>query len=235
MVCSGFGFRLSYFRGYLLTISSQEISAHTSWSIGFGFICEKYVDNNEIDASLGLAFSLELFKRYKRSGVLYAEVRRVLNLRGKGTAYLQLANGVTISSYIEDLNGQRYPLSENDLIRIDRDKGPFAWCLKVAPAKSSPQNTLVPEASPIVQRVEPLVPFLSDTAVLVIIVPIEWERLTKWTPEQRRTLYTVWRMIDGRRDIGAIKAMASTSIPASTVDEALQVLLKLNSVVISSS
>jgi hypothetical protein len=193
------------------------------------------VDNNEIDASLGLAFSLELFKRYKRSGVLYAKVQRVLGLRGEGTAYLQLVNGVIISSYLEDLNGRRYPASENDLIRIDRDKGPFAWCLKVAPAKSPPQNTPIPEASPIVQQRGEVVSFLPDTAVLVIIAPIEWRWLTNWTPQQQRILDTVWRMIDGKRNIRDIKAMTSTSFPASTVDEALRVLLKLKSVVISSS
>ena len=193
------------------------------------------MDNNEIDASLGLAFSLELLKRYKRSGVLYAEVRRVLNLRGKGTAYLQLVDGVIVSSYIEDPNGQRFSVSENAFIRIDRDKGPFAWCFKVAPAKSSPQNTPVPKASPIVQQRREVTSSLLDTVVLVTIAPIEWRLLTNWTPEQQQILYTVWRMIDGKRNIRDIKAMTSASIPASTVDEALRVLLKLKSVVLSSS
>ena len=55
-----------------------------------------------LDASLGLAFSLELFKRYRQSGVLQAEVSRIPGIRGRCTACLTLAEGEISSIYLED-------------------------------------------------------------------------------------------------------------------------------------
>ncbi len=186
------------------------------------------MDNNEIDASLGLAFSLELFKRYKRSGVFYAEVWRIPNLQGKAIAFLYLINGVTTSSYIEDLNGKRYPVSENDLIQIDRDKGPFAWSLKVAfDQPFLPQTQQVSEIRPDSQKAEPVASRLADTTVPVIIAPIGQEQFSSWTAQQQQVLYTIWHAIDGKRSVKDIKAITSATIPAMAVEEALLVLLKL--------
>src|SRR5215472_12993590 len=86
------------------------------------------------DASIGLEFSLELFKRYKSTGTLQAKLPRFPGIHGPGIVYVYIAEGETTSCYIEDKKKQRHPVSEDILIRFDRDKGPFEWGFRPSPA-----------------------------------------------------------------------------------------------------
>jgi len=51
------------------------------------------VDKEGIDASLGLKFSLELFKQYKQNGILHAELPRVPGIRGRCKPYFTSSMG----------------------------------------------------------------------------------------------------------------------------------------------
>jgi hypothetical protein len=193
------------------------------------------VDNNEIDASLGLMFSLELFATYKQSGLLQAEMRFIPRLLGRGIACLQLVDGIVVSAYVEDSDKRRYPVSKEMLIQIDNEKGPFAWRLsaEVAPASApvTPSDSQNNQSVP--QRPSVPLPSLPDTAVPAIVRPFEWEQWRNWNPQQQQILYTVWRTIDGKKTIRDIKAQTSSFFPAATVEEALQIFLKLKLVVIT--
>lgn len=87
------------------------------------------MSNNGFDASIGLAFSLELFKHYQRTGVVQAELPRVPGIRGHCKAFLQLIDGEVISVYLEDKRGNRYSSDAATLCRLDEEKGPFEWQL----------------------------------------------------------------------------------------------------------
>ncbi len=181
------------------------------------------------DASLGLAFSLELFKRYRKSGVLRCEIRRVPGFRGPGIAYLELIEGAVVASYVEDKTGQRYPISKNTLIQLDKEKGPFEWRLS---ASSPALQQIIPPALPPGRSTQPypgnvsITPLPSDTSIPIIIAPLHSEQLLKWTLAQQQILQLVWNAIDGRRSIRDIKMLTRSSLSETTVDEVLHMFIQ---------
>ena len=58
------------------------------------------MDKEGIDASLGLKFSLELFKRYRQNGMLHAVLPHAPGVRGRCKAFLHLVNGEVTSAYL---------------------------------------------------------------------------------------------------------------------------------------
>jgi hypothetical protein len=178
------------------------------------------VSNDGIDASLGLAFSLELFKRYQQNGVLQAELPRAFGLPKRCKAFLQLAEGEVISVYLEDQHGQRYSSDRESLCRLDREKGPFEWIL-------FPQASFL--ASP--ERAQQHSPIPSSSPVPAIVAIIPQERLMTWTLQQKEALYTLLRVINGERTIEDIKHMVPFS--PELVDELLHILLELHVVILS--
>lgn len=218
--------RAGYWRHHYLAIF-VAISVHVSRIIPLVLVCEKYVDNNQIDASLGLAVSLELLKKYKRSGLLHAEVRRLPISGGVGKACLQLVRGVTASVYLENPQGHQFPISEGELLKLDKERGPLAWSFSIESTQPTSQpNTRNPEVRSPTNYLETSAGRPPETAVPVVIAPLEWENIMNWT-QQQQILYSLYRMIDGRKNIREIKTATSTLLPATVVDEALQVLLKL--------
>ena len=197
------------------------------------------MDNRRIDASLGLAFSLNLFELYKESGKLQAELQRFPGIKGRLKASLTLIKGVVVSCILEDRDGQQYPVSKDVLIRFDSDKGPFEWSFQPAPSKPAPMQVSVPPvqspSSGYNQRRIPDTPpifALSDFGVPRIVAQLEWKQLSTWTVRQQQILSRIWQLIDGRRTIGEIKSTIGSSIPASVVDEAFYILFELRVVVI---
>jgi len=174
------------------------------------------VSNDGIDASLGLAFSLELFKRYQQNGVLQAELPRAFGLPKRCKAFLQLAEGEVISVYLEDQQGQRYSSDRESLCRLDREKGPFEWIL-------------FPQASP--ERAYHSLSTPSTSPVPTIVATIPQERLMAWTFQQKEALYTLLRVINGERTIEDITHLVPFS--AELVDELLHILLELHVVILS--
>src|SRR5213076_3306673 len=110
------------------------------------------VGNEDIDASLGLAFSLELFALYKRSGKLQAGLQRFPGIKGQVTASLSLVEGTVVSCILEDKGGQQHPISKDALIRFDTDKGPFEWNFHALSPKPTPAQMASPPVQPISPR-----------------------------------------------------------------------------------
>jgi len=203
------------------------------------------VSNDSIDASVGLAFSLKLFQHYRKSGILQAEMRYVPGVAGSCKAYLRLVDGDVIACYVDDKRKQRYQLSSDFLCTVDNKKGPFEWSFQplitqLSPAKSVSSPGLLlyptppPQASPALSsRSYPGLGLLSspiqDWFVPTIISIIDWERLSIWTFEQKQMLYTVLKMIDGRRSVQEIKA--SVPLTPHLVDETLRILLALQVII----
>lgn len=173
------------------------------------------MSNDGIDASLGLAFSLELFKRYQQNGMLQAELPRAFGIPRRCKALLQLARGEVVSVYLEDQHGQRYSSDKESLCRLDREKGPFEWILlpQAQPLEDPGlfnQHTSSPPQSP----------------VPAIISPLPQERLLTWTFQQKEALYTLLRAINGERTVEEIKRKLPFS--PELADELLRILLELN-------
>jgi hypothetical protein len=171
------------------------------------------VDKDHIDASLGLAFSLKLFERYKQSGMLQSDIHGAPGIRGRCTAYLQLVGGHVTACTIQDSKGKYYPASQEMLLRLDKEKGPFEWRLTMP---SSPAPVAEPRTSkgPIPRQ----------------IARLDLEAIATFSSWQKMVLAKVYQSIDGQHSVEEIKG----SLPFSPVaiDEALQVLSKLKVIVV---
>jgi hypothetical protein len=172
------------------------------------------VGKNYFDASIGLAFSLMTFERYRKNGLLQAELDHVPGIRGKCKGYLQIVEGKVTSCFIEDKSGRRYQTEKNMLIRLDNERGPFEWTLQPLPAP--PSST--PQANTASQPA-------SSAPTPQVIARLDLNTLRGWTPQQQLILSAVFDVIDGRRSIEEIK-MAVPLLP-HVVEEALRVLLAL--------
>jgi hypothetical protein len=168
------------------------------------------VNEDHIDASVGLTLSLRLFERYRKNGILQASIRRIPGFRGPCKAHLRLVEGKVVACEIEDSRGMRHPATIAFLARLDQEKGPFEW-------------NLLPTSAP------PFQPALPSTERPVYvprsIAKLDLEQLAAWEPRYRIALYMVYSWIDGRRSMDEIKA--NISLPSHIVDEAFRILLLL--------
>ena len=184
------------------------------------------MSKDRIDASVGLTFSLNLFHRYRGSGILQAKIQHVPGIQGHGVAYVHLTQGVIIACYIDDKRGKRHHLAPNVLCLIDSEKGPFEWTFQPLPL---PQTSVAQEAP---TAVPSALSTLSDSCIPTVIAPLYWEPLSNWTLEQKHMLYDIWRMIDGKRTLREIKAQVAHS--PEIVNEVLHTLIALHVISISS-
>lgn len=168
------------------------------------------MNEDHIDASVGLTLSLRLFERYRKNGILQASIRRIPGFRGPCKAYLRLVEGKVVACEIEDSRGTRNPSTITFLARLDQEKGPFEWHLLSAPAPSFPTSPPATERPVYVPRT---------------IAKLDLEQLSPWEPRYRVALYTVYSWIDGRRSMDEIKT--NVSLPPHIVDEAFRILLLL--------
>ena len=187
--------------------------AHDSFFQG----CE--VSKSGFDASIGLAFSLELFKRYRRNGVVQAQLPRIPGMRGPGKAFVYLVDGEVTSAYLEDQHGQRHSSDQLTLCRFDEEKGPFEWRL----LQSEP---VIPEN---VVR-QPVAPGLSacpfdHSSVPKVISVLPQKALQSWTSQQRDILYITLVNIDGENTIEEIRSLVPYA--SDLVDEALRSLFDM--------
>lgn len=183
-----------------------------------------------LDASLGLAFSLELFKRYRQSGVLQAEISRVPGIHGHCTAFLTLVEGEISSIYLEDKQKQRFSSDKETLCRLDKERGPFEWRLfPLNPDSSLSRSTS--KTSPLAP--DPLAHSLQRVSIPSVIAPFPWERVSGWTVQQRDALYSLLISLNGIRTIEQLKTLVP--LPPDLIDELLRILLDLNVITITQS
>lgn len=183
-----------------------------------------------MDASVGLTFSLQLFQRYRRNGILQATIRHMPGIQGACTAYVHLTAGSVTACYLENKHGQQIPYPIDDLCRVDHDRGPFEWIFQPQQTSSSAQTTPAPAAdAPVYPSSAP-----SDLEVLVprAVASLRWEQFNHWTPEQKVLLQQVWKFIDGRHTVQEIKA--SLAYPPQMVHEVIQVLFTSHLIVFAS-
>ena len=178
------------------------------------------MDKDNIDASLGLAFSLALFEQYRKNGLLQAEVHHVPGYRGRCKGFLHLVEGKVATCFIEDKHGQRHQISKDTLIRTDNDRGPFEWVLTPYPAPLStyPRAGMLShsdQSSPIPRR---------------IAVP-DLNRLEGWTSRQKMMLSIVYELVDGLLNVDTIKAQSP--LMPETTEEALRILLSMKAITFS--
>lgn len=180
------------------------------------------MDKDNIDASLGLVLSLPLLERYRKNGLLQAEIHHAPGYRGRCKGFLHLVQGKVVACYIEDKNSQRHHVSKEFLMKVDSERGPFKWELTSLPAP--PSLTAQPEI--------PIQP-TSNAPVPVRIAQLNLDMLEGWTSHQKVMLSTVYNLIDGQHNIESIKR--NTSLPATIAEEALRVLLAMRVIKINTS
>ncbi|HEU5381104.1 MAG TPA: hypothetical protein VFV38_37245 [Ktedonobacteraceae bacterium] len=164
---------------------------------------------DSFDASIGLAFSLKAFEKYRKNGLLQAEIHHVPGIRGRCKGYLQLIEGKVVMCYIEDKGGYRHAMPISVLIQLDNERGPFDWML--APL-AAPHMASTP-------RHEPRVPTPRIVALL------DLEKLAGWSSEHKHILFQVYQAINGQRNVEDIKH--ALPFPPYVTEEALHVLSTL--------
>lgn len=91
----------------------------------------------QFDASVGLAFSLKAFERYRSNGVLSAEVRAIPGVRGRCQVFLEIVEGKVVSCYFIDRAGTRYPAPKELFINLEYARSGINWTFHEAPALSA--------------------------------------------------------------------------------------------------
>ena len=162
---------------------------------------------DRFDASIGLAFSLAVFERYQKSGLLQAELFHVPGIRGHCKGSVTLIRGKVVFCSIVDEYGQQHPTQITRLIQLDNNKGPFGWTLIDAPSGGFSHQ-------------------LSRPPTPRIIALLNLDELDGWTPAHKRILLQVYQTIDGQRDLEEIKQ--ALSLPTHVTEEALHVLSTLH-------
>jgi hypothetical protein len=188
------------------------------------------VSKDGFDASIGLAFSLELFKRYRRNGVVRAELPRAPGIRGHCKAFLHLVDGEIVSVYLEDKQGQRLSSDKATLCRLDAERGPFEWQLLLQPGPSEQASAggQLSNRAPLPDT--PASP-LEHSAVPRIISTIPQDQLSTWDSQRRDAFYITLANIDGENTIEDILGLVPFS--SDVVDESLRLLLEMKVIVVS--
>lgn len=180
------------------------------------------MSNEHFDASAGLMFSVRLFEKYRKNGLLQAKLHHVPGISGHCQGYVLFVEGMVTSCYVEDTNNRQYLISKQTLIDVDEKRGPFDWRLQPLPVPLSP----VPPKSFLSKRKErePHLPTPKRIALLKL------EQLTGWSNSQKRLLATVYAAIDGRRTLEEI----TRTVPFSprVTEELIRILLSLHVVVL---
>ncbi len=183
-----------------------------------------------MDASVGLTFSLQLFQRYRRSGILQAKVHHISGMQGACTAYVHLAAGSVTACYLENEHGQYLSFSLEKLCQIDHERGPFKWIFQPQHPASRSQIPVLPSAQPLTRA--SFLPAELDACIPRAVAPLRWEQFNDWTSEQRLLLQDVWKSIDGKRTIQDVKA--SLPYPPQMVNDILQILLTSRIIILAS-
>jgi hypothetical protein len=183
-----------------------------------------------MDASVGLIFSLQLFQRYRRNGILQAKIRQMPGIQGACTAYVYLTAGSVTACYLEDKHGRNLPFAIEDLCQVDYERGPFEWIFQAQQPSSRPQTSASPSSEPLTNTSSSLPG--QDALIPRIVAPLRWEQFNHWTPEQKLLLQNVWKSIDGKRTIQDIKA--GLPYPPQVANDIIQILLTLRIIVLAS-
>lgn len=182
-----------------------------------------------MDASVGLAFSLQLFQRYQRNGILQASIRRLPGVQGACTAYVHLSAGSVTACYLEDKHGQRLSISVESLCQVDHDRGPFEWVFQ--PPSSPAQSQTAASSTGALSNPSSASPG-ADHLIPRVVTPLRMDQFKHWTPEQRMLLQQVWQYIDGKRTIQDMQA--GLPYPPQVVHEVVQILLTAGFIVLAS-
>lgn len=171
------------------------------------------------DASIGLAFSLAVFEKYQKSGLLQAELHHVPGMRGRCKGCLEITKGKAVFCYIEDGGGQHHPAQVSKLIQLDNERGPFAWTLTDAPSPTT--------------RIGSSPPHLLHSPTPRIVALLDLDELQGWTPIHKRILLQVYQAINGQRNLEDIKQ--ALPLPSHMTEEALHVLSTLHVITLTES
>lgn len=179
------------------------------------------MSEEHFDASLGLAFSLSVFERYRKNGLLQAELSHVPGVRGRCMGYIQLVEGKVTSCYVKVRSGEEHAIALSTLTAVDDEKGPFEWKLKQLPA---PPSSTPPTSQFNPPRQEP------GNPIPRIVAPLDVTTLHGWTDQHKLMLTTVYRAIDGQRSLNELKR--EMPLRPEVTEEALRVLLALKVIIL---
>lgn len=123
-----------------------------------------FMDKDSMDASIGLQFSIELLKKYRKNGLFQAFVSRVPGISGNCHVEVTVLQGVVTSCRARNQEGNIYNVDINLLLKLDKIRGPFEWKLvPLAQGEKSAVSTTEPPSSSLSGRSTGAHPILGRT------------------------------------------------------------------------
>jgi hypothetical protein len=192
------------------------------------------VEQDGIDASLGLALALDLLRQHQQTGELRGEIVIVQFLKTKHyQCIIQIENGQAISCSLFDEQNQSRLIDRDYLIRVDEKSGPFDW--KFYPyekAVAPPPSTQVPARFLTTAHRSTQIDSstLKDDAIPVRLTPelhLSW--LTTWPEGDITFLQQIFSLINGERTVHDIKYLMFRASP-EMIEKALVFLIAMKQI-----
>ncbi len=183
---------------------------------------------DSFDTSIGLSTTLQLLEQYHQNGTLQTEMSNFPGIRGFCRVSIHIVTGKIVSCTLEKRNGQIQSVGISTITRLDEQNGPFEW--QFYPQQQQQEST-VPSSLPQTQQYLPQSRRAPTYAVPRVVARLNLDWLTTWSPHQKRTLYRVYSLIDGRRTVEDIEM--TVAFPARVVQESLVILIAMRVIVIT--
>lgn len=170
------------------------------------------MEQNGIDASLGLALAIDLLWQRQQTGTLRGTISITQFLRTKQyQCVIQIENGQILSCFLLDEQGQRRPADKEYLIQVDEKGGPFDWkfypraeATPTVPSAPVPNRSTAMQVASASGGISPV----NDDAIPVRLTPeLQFSWLTTWHESEIRFLQQIFSLINGRRTVHDIKTL----------------------------
>lgn len=188
------------------------------------------MDQNSIDASLGLELALELLEQHQRTGELRGNISITQFLMTKHyQCIIQIEHGRVLSCILIDEKKQERPAGKEYLTRIDEKSGPFDWKFYArdnapVPTQASPTRPLPAVSMPL--QVSPV----RDDSIPVRLTPeLQLSWLTTWQENEIRLLHQIFALANGQRTIRDIKTILFR-FPPGGIEKAFVFLIAMKQI-----
>ncbi|HTK08799.1 MAG TPA: hypothetical protein VL485_16635 [Ktedonobacteraceae bacterium] len=188
------------------------------------------MEQNSIDASLGLAIALDLLKQHQETGELRGNISIAQFLSTKHyRCIIQIENGQVVSCTLLDEHNQRRPADKEYLIQTDNKGGPFDWKFyQHEKALSVPPTMPVPVQPSVMLPVDTST--VRDNAVPIRLTPaLQLSWLSTWNPNDIRFLQQIFSLVNGHNTIHDIKLLMFR-FPPEMIEKAFIFLIAMKQV-----
>ena len=200
------------------------------------------MDDDDIDASVGLTMALELLASERLTGELWASISQGFLRKITSQYVIKVADGRIVSCFrieqrASEQRALQIPIDQNMLIQLDHRKGPFAWSFhpQTSPLRQqssqSSQSSVTSRQSPQLRSFQ-RAPAVDDDAIPIrLIAELHLDWLANCPNEEQIILRLVFGLVNGQRPVREIKSLLRFA--PRTVEHALIFLIAMHQISMS--